>query len=192
MILSAGAIARVALLALLAAVLQVSGVGEIRVLGGNVDLVPLLVAGVALYAGSLPGAAAGFLVGLLLDLALGRILGASSLVLIAVGYGVGRFGELRDPAHGLIALPVGAAASAGYALGVAAVAYLLGVTPSPSFALVRELALSVVLNALLALPVFDLVRRVLGPALVTDPQRRARRRARREIARGTGPSGLRA
>ena len=65
-------------------------------------------------------------------------------------------------------------------------------TPSPSIALVRELVLSVVLNALLALPVFDLVRRVLGPALITDPQRRARRRQRREIARGTGPSGLRA
>lgn len=192
MILSAGAVARVALLALLVTVLQISGVGEIRVLGGNVDLVPLLVAGVALYAGSLPGAAAGFLVGLLLDLALGRSLGASSLVLIAVGYGVGRYGELRDPAHGLIAVPVGAAASAGYALGVAAVAYLLGVTPSPSFALLRELLLSIALNAVLALPVFALARRVLGSALVTDPQRRARRRLRREAARGPGPSGLRA
>ena len=191
MLLSAGAVARIALLALLVAVLQVSGVGEIRVLGGNVDLVPLLVAGVALYAGSLPGAAAGFLVGLLLDLALGRNLGASSLVLIAVGYGVGRFGELRDPAHGLIAVPVGAAATAVYAVGAAAVAYLLGVTPSPSLVLVREIAVSIALNAVLALPVFGLVRWVLGPALVTDPLRRARRRMRREAARGgIGSGGL--
>ena len=35
-------------------------------------------------------------------------MGLSSLVLTAVGYGVGRFRELRDPSHGLLPIPVGA------------------------------------------------------------------------------------
>ena len=34
-------------------------------------------------------------------------MGVSSLVLTAVGYGVGRFREVRDPSHGLLPLAVG-------------------------------------------------------------------------------------
>ena len=45
--------------------------------------------------------------GFLLDLAAGQTMGASSLVLTAVGYGVGRYRELRDPAHGLLPIAVG-------------------------------------------------------------------------------------
>ena len=36
-------------------------------------------------------------------------MGVSSLVLTAVGYGVGRFREIRDPSHGLLPMAVGAA-----------------------------------------------------------------------------------
>ena len=186
MILSGGTAARVALLALAAAVLQISGFGEIRVLGGHADLVPLLVAGVALFGGSVAGMVTGFLLGLLLDLALGPYVGASSLVLIAVGYAVGRFGELRDPSHGLIAAPVGAAATAGYLLAVTFLTFMLGVTPTLGAVVVREMVMTVLLNAIVAVPVFGLIRATLRPALVTDPQRRARRRSRREAARDVG------
>ena len=78
-----------------------------RMLGGSSDLTPLLVAAVGLYAGSVPGA-----VDRLLRRACcstsrsGTDLGAPSLVLTALGYGVGRYRELRDPAHGLTPIPV--------------------------------------------------------------------------------------
>ena len=58
----------------------------------------LLVGAVALYAGSIPGAAVGFSAGLLLDLAVGGDLGSSSLVLTSIGYAIGRYREVRDPA----------------------------------------------------------------------------------------------
>ena len=54
-------------IAVVAVILQVSGLGSGRVLGAYVDLVPLVVAAVAIYAGSISGAAMGFATGLLLD-----------------------------------------------------------------------------------------------------------------------------
>ena len=111
MTLSAGSVIRVGLLVLLGVVFQISGFAQVEVLGASPDITPLVVAAVALWGGSVPGAVTGFCVGLLLDLALGQNVGSSSLVLSAVGYAVGRFGELRDPAHGLIAIPVGVAAT---------------------------------------------------------------------------------
>ena len=47
-------------------------------------------------------------------------MGVSSLVLTAVGYGVGRFREVRDPSHGLLPLAVGAAATGGFMVAFAA------------------------------------------------------------------------
>ncbi len=114
-----GAFLRVGGLLLAAVIIQLSGLGQIRILGGHFDLVPLVVAGVAYYAGSVPGAATGFGAGFLLDLLAGQTMGASSLVLCAVGYGVGRLRELRDPAHGLLPIAVGAAAAAGWVLAFA-------------------------------------------------------------------------
>lgn len=188
MIPTPGAVARVVLLALVVVVLQVSGVVELRVLGGNADLVPLLVAAVAFLAGSVPGALCGFLCGLLLDLAIGPQLGSSSLVLTGVGYAVGRFRELRDPSHGLLPVPIGAAATVLWALGTAAVALMLEVQADVSLLVVRTALLTVLLNAAIALPVFALVRRVLRPTLLADPFERRRRPSE---AKATGPLGLR-
>ena len=179
---------RVGLIALAAVILQLSGFGPMRVFGGQPDLVPLAVAAVAIYAGSVTGAATGFAVGFLLDLALGATMGASSLVLTAVGYGVGRYREVRDPAHGLMPIPVGAGATLGFLMGFAAVSFMLDVGASVSPLVLRDMLVTTLLNALLALPVFALCRRILRPALVVDPfERRRRRRAPREA----GPLGLR-
>src|SRR5256714_15218632 len=134
----------------------------------------------------MPGAVTGFCVGLLLDLALGQNLGSSSLVLSAVGYGVGRYGELRDPAHGLIAIPVGAAATIGYLVAFAAVSFMLQLEASISALVVRDAVVTTVLNVLLAVPVFGLIRRVIRPVLLAQP---AGRRRRAET-RATGPIGL--
>src|SRR4051794_27516698 len=114
MILSVGAFVRVGILLLLAVVLQVSAFSQLTILDGHADLVVLTVAAVAYYGGSVPGCATGFAGGLLLDLLTGATMGASSLVLTAVGYGVGGYPEGRGPRHGLVA-PAGrrAAAPAG-------------------------------------------------------------------------------
>jgi rod shape-determining protein MreD len=188
MIPTPGAAVRVGLLVFATVILQISGIGQIRVLGGNVDLLPLVVAGVALFAGSIPGAVTGFFAGLLLDIAIGNHLGASSLVLTAVGYGVGRYAEVRRPAHGLAPIPVAAAATGSWVVAFAAVSFMLAIDASVSALVLREMVMTTLLNCLIALPFFAITRRVLRPVLAVDPlETRRRRRTTRE----TGPLGLR-
>ena len=188
MILSPAAFLRVGLILLLGLVLQLSAVGQIGLLGTHPDLIPLVVAAVAYYAGSITGSAAGFAMGFLLDLAAGQTIGASSLVLTAVGYGVGRYRELRDPAHGLLPIAVGAAAAAGWVTAFAAVSFMLDIGATVSPLVIREMFVVVLLAAVLALPVFAGVRLILRPSLAVDPhEARRRRRPPRE----TGPLGLR-
>ena len=188
MILSPGTFLRVGVLLLLAVVLQLSGLSQLTILGGHIDLVVLVVAAAAYYGGSVAGCAVGFTAGFLLDLASGATMGVSSLVLTAVGYGVGRFREVRDPSHGLLPLAVGAAATAGFVVAFAAVSFMLDVGAHVSALVIRDAIVTVLLNTLLALPVFAGARRLLRPALKVDPlELRRRRRPPRE----TGPLGLR-
>jgi rod shape-determining protein MreD len=187
-ILSPATLLRVGGLLLLAVVLQVSGLSQMDVAGGYADLVVLVVAAIAYYGGSIPGSAAGFAAGLLLDLTTGATIGASSLVLTAVGYAVGRFREVRDPSHGLMPMLVAAGATAGWAAGFAAVSFMLDVGARVSPLVIRDMAVTVLLNMLLALPVFAGVRRLLRPSLAVDPVELGRRR---QPPRATGPIGLR-
>ena len=188
MILTPGAVIRTGILVLLTVIVQISGIEGMPILGGTIDLLPLLVGAVAIYAGSVPGAIVGFCTGLLLDIATGQSLGVTSLVLTAVGYGVGRYRDLRDPAHGLLPIPVAAAATAGYLAAVAAVSFMLAIQASVSVLVLREAVITVLLDVAIALPFFALVRRVLRPVLAVDPLHRLRRRA--EPA-SSGPIGLR-
>jgi rod shape-determining protein MreD len=146
------------------------------------------VAGVAIYSGSVSGAATGFATGLLLDLAAGGTVGAASLVLTAVGYGVGRFREVRDPANGLMPIPVGAAATAGWVLAFGAVSFMLDIGTDVSPIVFRDMVTTVAINSIVALPVFVACRRLLRPSLAVDP---FERRRRRQAPRETGPLGLR-
>jgi hypothetical protein len=187
-ILTPGAIGRLALLVILTVVIQASGVQGIALLGGNIDLVPLVVGAVALWGGSIAGAAVGFSCGLLVDLTLGQDVGASSLVLTAVGYWVGRYGEVNEPAHGLLPLPVAASATAGYLIGTTIVSLMLAFDASLSVLAFRDMFLTVFLNTLVALPVFALIRRILRPVLTHDPLDRRRKRA---APIESGPIGLR-
>ena len=172
---TAPAVARIAALGLLGGILQLTAVAQITVFGVPADLSPLLVSAVGLLLGSVPGALFGFGIGLFVDTALLQTLGISSLVLTAVGYGAGRLRELRDPAHGLVPVAVGALGTAVYAVGFSVMQFLLGVNAPVSLLLIREILATIVLNAVLALPVFALVRRVLLPLLPGDPRRRRRR-----------------
>jgi len=175
MTITAQAVGRLALLGLLAAVLQLTAISQVSIFGVPADLSPLIVASVGFLTGSVPGAVFGFCFGLFADTALMQTLGVTSLVLTAIGYGAGRVRELRDPAHGLAPVAVGAAATAVAALGLTLLQFLLGLEAPLSLQVGRQILMTVVLNTLLALPVYALCRRVLLPFLPDDPRRRRRR-----------------
>ena len=175
MTLTGASVFRLALIGLLGGIVQLGAVSQFTVFGVPADLSPLLVAAVGFYAGSIPGAVFGFSLGLFVDVSLFQTLGVTSLVFTAIGYGAGRIRELRDPAHGLAPVAVGAVATAVAAFGFATLQFLLGVDAPVSWLLLRQILITVVLDTLLALPVFTLVRRVLLPFLPDDPRRRRRR-----------------
>ena len=168
-------ILRLVVLGLFVVLLQVSAITQIQLFGTNADLVPLVIAAVGLLAGSVSGACFGFFVGLFLDLALVQTVGLSSLVYVGVGYGAGRFREMRDPQGALVPLAVGAAATALATIGYSLMQFLLGVDAPVSFLLARDILATVLLNAIIATPVYAGVRRILLPALPEDPRRRRRR-----------------
>ncbi len=168
---------RVTLLGFAVVFFQIGAVSEVPVFGVNVDLSPLLVAFVGLLCGSTIGAATGFGVGLLVDLALLQTLGVTSLIFTLIGYWCGRLRELRDPQAALTPLLVGAGASAVALVGYSLIEFMLGVDAPVSLELLRQIILGVVVNTIVALPMWAIVRRCLESALPEDPRRRRRRRA---------------
>jgi rod shape-determining protein MreD len=172
---STSAIVRLVLLGLIGGLLQLTAVSQVTFFGIQADLTPLLVASVGFLCGSVTGASFGFGLGLFLDTATLQTLGVESLIFTVVGYGAGRVRELRDPAHGLAPVAIGAVASAVSTIGFAMLQFLLGRDAPLSFLLLREILMTIVLNTLLALPIYALVRRVLLPLLPEDPRRRRRR-----------------
>jgi rod shape-determining protein MreD len=166
---------RLALLSFLAVVIQVAGVSQISIFGVSADITPLVAMSVGLLCGSLLGAATGFGIGLLVDMVLLQTLGVTSLLYITIGYWSGRLRELRDPAHSLVPLALGAAATAFAGVGMALIQFLLGVDAPVSFLLVQQIIITVLVNTLISLPVYGIVARVIRPALPEDPRRRRRR-----------------
>jgi rod shape-determining protein MreD len=162
-------------LGLLTVLLQVSAVSQVTIVGTNADLTPLVVMSVGLLCGSVLGATFGFVAGLFVDMALLQLLGLSSLVYILCGYGAGRIRELRDPQAGVTPLAVGAIATAVATIGFSLMNFLLGVDAPVSFLLLREIITTILVNTLIAMPLYALVRRWLLPVLPDDPRRRRRR-----------------
>jgi rod shape-determining protein MreD len=173
--LTPGVVLRISVLAVAVVFFQTGVVSEVPVFGVNADLSPLLVAFVGLLCGSMLGALTGFAVGLLVDLALVQTLGVNSLIFTLIGYWAGRLRELRDPQAALTPLLVGAIASAASLIGYSLVEFLLGVEAPVSLELVRQIILGVFVNAVLALPMWAVVRRSLQGGLPDDPRRRRRR-----------------
>lgn len=172
---SGALLARVAALAVVVVFLQTGIVSELPILGVAIDLTPLVVAFVGLQSGAVAGAVTGFAVGLLVDLTLVQTLGLTSLIFTVIGYGAGRLRELRDPQAALTPVLVGAAAAAASAVGYSVMEFMLGVDAPVSFELLRQIVVGVVLDTLVALPVWIVVRRWLQPTLPDDPRRRRRR-----------------
>ena len=166
---------RLIALGFVAVIVQEAAVSQISVFGVSADITPLVVMSVGFLTGSLSGAIMGFGTGLFVDMALVQTLGVTSLLYIAIGYWSGRLRELRDPAHGLVPLALGAAATAIAGIGMAIIQFLLGVDAPVSLLLLQQIFITVLVNALIALPVYAFVRRLIKPVLPDDPRRRRRR-----------------
>jgi rod shape-determining protein MreD len=168
-------VARLSALGVLGVIVQTAAVSQLPIAGANADLSPLLVMAVGLLCGSLAGGCFGFGVGLVFDVVSLQTLGVTSLVLLGVGYAAGRLREARDPEGALVPLAAGAAATLLFALGFALMQFLLGADAPVSWALVRQILTTLVINTLIAVPVYAVVRRSLQGSLPDDPRRRRRR-----------------
>jgi rod shape-determining protein MreD len=152
---------KAAALLFVAAMVQVSILTQIHVLGGVPDVLLVTLVAVALLRGAIVGAAGGFFAGLLVDTATLGQLGLTSLVLTVAGYWIGRYGETtgRDRAHAPF-LSV-AVVTILYSFGLLLVHFVLGET-APAGAMFEGLSPAIVLNLILTAPVYALVRRLLG------------------------------
>jgi len=145
-----------------AALLQVVIVSSLVVGGGAADLLLVVVVALGLARGSIAGAVLGFTGGLVVDLVALDTLGITSLVLTLAGFWAGRYRETTGRDRSLAPLiAVGAitvlAGVFGYGLH-----YLLGTDVVARHALVTALVPALVLNLVLAMPVYALVRRIVG------------------------------
>jgi rod shape-determining protein MreD len=163
--LSGTLLSRLAVLTVFVVFFQIGVVSEVPVFGVTVDLTPLVVVFVGLLCGSMLGAISGFAVGLLVDLTLVQTLGVTSLIFTLIGYWAGRLRELRDPQAGLTPLLVGAAAAAAALVGYSLIEFMLGVDAPVSFQLLRQIVLGVLVDTIVALPMWLLVRWALEGAL---------------------------
>lgn len=152
----------------LAAILQVTLVASINVAGGSADILLLSLLAIALLRGAVAGTVAGFFGGLLIDVITLDTLGVSALLYALAGYWTGRYGETtgRDRGHApLLAVLVVTIAIAFAGLGLHA---LLGEDVSARRALFDALLPGLVLNLLLAGPVWALSRAVLRRPTTSD------------------------
>jgi rod shape-determining protein MreD len=175
LIFSMGAVLRVAALVLISVVVQVAVVSQFTFWGANADLTPLIPLAVGLLGGPVAGSLVGFSTGLVMDMSLVQTLGVSSLLLTFVGYTAGRYRELRDASHTLLPVLAAAVATLVYAASFSIMQFLLGVDSQVSGLVVRDILIGVVVNAVVAIPLFGAVRAFLRPSLVDShrPRRRS-------------------
>lgn len=157
-----------------AAIVQISILSDVTIVHGRPQLLLVTVVAVALLRGAVYGALAGFCVGLVADTGVFGMLGFTSLLLTLAGYWTGRYGETtgRDRAHApLLSVAV---ITILYQLAALILHFMLG-QPAPARLVVLDsLVPTVVLNLVLTIPVYALVRRVLPMPQWTDRAREVR------------------
>jgi rod shape-determining protein MreD len=154
---------RVAVMAAVAVLLQVTFMPYIAVSDGIPDITIALVVVVAVLRGPLVGAVTGFACGMLVELTTPvGTLGVLALLYLAAGYWCGRFVD-RPEAESL-GLPVAlaVAACAFVQVGYALFQLLLGNEVSASAVAVRIIVPTILLTGLLSFPVMLVARRLLG------------------------------
>ena len=160
--------ARIAAIVGVAAIVQVSIVSQISILGGTPDVLLVALVCLALARGSVPGAVAGFVGGLLIDVATLGTLGVTALLLTLAGYWAGRYSETTGHDR-VYAVPLAVAViTVLVALGGLGLHYMLGDSVSAQRALVTTLLPAIPLNLLVAWPLNRLCRRFLGPSTPTE------------------------
>jgi rod shape-determining protein MreD len=155
--------AKAAGLVFVAAILQASVFSSVTILNGTPDLLLVTIACVALLRGPIVGALAGFWGGLLLDTANLETLGVTSLLLTIAGYWTGRYGETtgRDRVHApFVSVAV---ITFLYAIGSLTFHFVLGEPAPARTVLWTTLFQGIVLNLLLAWPLYRLARLILRP-----------------------------
>jgi rod shape-determining protein MreD len=167
--------ARLAAIAILGVLLQLSFFSRVELFHTSPDVLPALVVSLGLLGGSMTGAVAGFSIGFLVDCLLVAPLGGSSLVLLSAGYLAGLFRERFD-IHSSLVPPLLCMGLTLFAeLGFAAVQLMLGVDSPVSVLVVRDMLLKSIYAFFLAWPIYVGLRRALRPALVEEPKARRRR-----------------
>ncbi len=157
-----GAVARASAVVFVAAMLQAVIVSSLVIGGGAPDLLLIVVISVGLLRGSIPGAVFGFAGGLVVDLLTLDTLGITSLVLTLAGFWAGRYVETTG--HGRRFAPLLAVGVITVLAGAFAFVlhYMLGAEVVARHALFTSLVPTLLLNLLLALPVYALVRASVG------------------------------
>ena len=159
-----GAGLKTAVLLFFAVVVQVTIVGSIGIFGGSPDLVLVTLVAVSLLNGAVFGAVSGFWAGLLLDVAMLETIGLTSLLLTLVGFWIGRYGETTGRGRAHAPLLSVAVVTVLYAVGGLILHFMLGDPVSARVMLVDALPPEIVLNLVLAFPVFALCRRLYVPS----------------------------
>jgi rod shape-determining protein MreD len=142
-------------------IVQIAILSDVTIVHGRVQLLLVSVVSVALLRGAVFGAVAGFSAGLIADTGIFGMLGFTSLLLTLAGYWVGRYGETtgRDRAHApLLSVAV---ITVLYQFGALILHFVLGEPAPGREVLLVSLVPTVVLNLLLTVPVYALVRRIL-------------------------------
>jgi len=151
-----------ALLVVCAALVQVTIGHRIEIGAASPDLLILIVTAIALLTGSISGAAHGFLAGMCIALFAGLPLGPHALVATLAGFAVGRLGEvLVTDEHPIPPLAAGIVATAAMQIGRPLVEFLVNPAVASVDGLWSRAFLTTAISAVLAVPLYLLVRRVL-------------------------------
>lgn len=178
---------RLAAIVFVGVLVQVGLFSGTPLLGSVPNVVPVVIVALGLLGGAVTGAICGFAAGLLLDVMVGGTLGVASLALMAAGYGAGRWREGYDIVSSLVPPLLTGALCGVTALAFGAMQLTLGIDATVSPLVVREIVAQALLGALLAVPIYPLIRRILRPALVDDSTRaRARASSARALSGGAG------
>jgi rod shape-determining protein MreD len=163
---------KAALVLFVASLFQLAVLSEYRPFRTS-SIVLVVLLSIALLRGSVFGAVAGFGTGLLLDTATLGTLGVTSLLLTVAGFWIGRYGETtaRDRFHApFVSVAV---VTCLYSFGQLALQFVLG-QPAPADLVAHALPLALLLNLLLTVPVYALIRRLFPPLELGDRVREVR------------------
>jgi rod shape-determining protein MreD len=180
LILTPKIVVRIAAIALLGVLLQLSFFSRVELFHTSPDILPALVVVLGLLGGSMTGAVVGFSIGFLVDCLLVEALGAGSLVLLGTGYLAGMFRERFEIHSSLVPALLCMGLTLFAELGFAAVQLLLGIDSPVSWLAIRDMVLKSVYAFFLGWAIYVGVRRALRPALVEEPK----------VRRGKQPSIL--